>query len=245
MPRKGEINDRTGEHFVNNQGCSFFIVEYKKNNDLWVQFEDEFGARVHTAYDKCVRGTVSNPMHRDVYGVGIRCGIKTKVNSKTTKEYSLWQGMLRRCYAEEYLRKYPTYQGCVVCERWHRFDYFLEDLPLIEGYELWVNNNDFRAIHLDKDIKGGDRKIYSLETCMFVDQAENVRECMSRRTHYSQARAVRGTHKQTGETVEFESVSEASRSLGISYNSISGYLRGRYKTVAGDYTWEYVGDKCA
>lgn len=33
MARKGEIIDRTGEHFVNNQGCSFFIVKYNNNED--------------------------------------------------------------------------------------------------------------------------------------------------------------------------------------------------------------------
>lgn len=180
MPRKGEINDRTGERFVNNQGCSFFIVEYNKNNDLWIQFEDEFETRVHTRYDKCLNGSICNPMYRDVYGVGMRCGIKTKVNGKTTKEYSLWNGMLRRCYSKEYQDKFPTYKGCTVCERWHRFDYFLEDIQKLDGYDLFINNTKPHGIHLDKDIKGNGSKIYSPETCIFITNEENVKEANRR-----------------------------------------------------------------
>lgn len=244
MPRKGQINDRTGEHFVNNQGCSFFIVEYVNNNKCLVEFEDEFKGQRWVKYCHCVEGSVCNPFRRDVYGVGIRCGIKTKVNGKTTKEYSLWNDMLRRCYSEKYLEKYPTYQGCTVCERWHRFDLFLEDLPLIEGYELWINNSNPRAIHLDKDIKGGDKKIYSLETCMFIDQAENVRDAVSRRTKQPNAKPVKGINQQTGEVVEFNSASEASRALEINVCGIIGCCNKRYK-VSGGYTWEYIGDNNA
>ena len=249
MPRKGEIKDRTGERFVNNQGCSFFIVEYNHSKDLWVQFEDKHGAKVHVEYNQCTRGSVKNPYHPTVWNVGYigrtTDGVTPTTAGENYKKYRLWYEMLRRCYSKEYHEKYPTYKNCSLCERWHSFANFLEDLPLIEGYELWVNNNDFRAIHLDKDIKGGDRKIYSLETCMFVDQAENVREMSSRCDTQKRHRIkVVATNINNGEKLVFDSILKASKTLGVHVGSVSNCLSGKSKT-AGGYTWENVGDKCA
>ena len=93
-----------------------------------------------------------------------------KKNGKTTREYTLWTNMLRRCY---YIDD-ECYKNCEVCERWHCYANFLEDLPLIEGYELWINNNNYE---LDKDFKqqGTEYKIYSIETCIFIPKNENTK----------------------------------------------------------------------
>ena len=45
--------DRIGERFTTNEGYEIIIVEYNRNNDLWVEFQDGHGARVRTQYDKC------------------------------------------------------------------------------------------------------------------------------------------------------------------------------------------------
>ena len=84
-------------------------------------------------------------------------------------------------YAKEYQDKYPTYKGCIVCERWHRFDYFLEDIQKLDGYNLFINNIKPHGIHLDKDTKGNGSKIYSPETCIFITNKENVKEANRRR----------------------------------------------------------------
>ena len=181
MARKGEINDRTGEHFVNNQGCSFFIVKYINNNDVTIQFEDEFSAIVHTQYKHCTDASIRNPFHRGIYGIGMIGNVPRGYRTKYKKEYTLWNGMLRRCYSKEYQDKFPTYKGCTVCERWHRFDYFLEDIQKLDGYDLFINNIKPHGIHLDKDTKGNGSKIYSPETCIFITNEENVKEANRRR----------------------------------------------------------------
>ena len=104
------------------------------------------------------------------------------------REYHLWNSMLRRCYSEKELAKCPTYRGCQVCEKWQVLSGFIEDLPLIEGYELWKNNPN-QYISIDKDIKGNRSKLYSLENCKFVTKVENSRECAVR-TDLSRARKI-------------------------------------------------------
>jgi hypothetical protein len=66
-----------------------------------------------------------------------------------------------------------------VCKRWLIFANFLEDLPKIENYELWVHG----GYALDKDIKqqGVENKVYSLDTVCFVTQSDNNKEMNSRR----------------------------------------------------------------
>lgn len=182
--RKGDImgskkEERLGETFVSNEGCTFFIIEYVNANCVTVKFADEYGAEIHTAYHNCKKGSVKNPYFNSVFGVG-RIGVgdfKTFINGKMTREYYLWGNMIERCYSG----KYPTYANVTVCNRWLVYANFLEDLPLIEGYELWLNSEEM--ISLDKDLKqvGVKNKVYSLETVKFVTQGENAREVCERK----------------------------------------------------------------
>lgn len=174
--------NRVGEKFVNNKGCEMVIVEYGGNRDIWVEFQDEHKARVHTNYCNCQRGKVANPYHPSIYEHGylglMSDGSKPKTsdeNGKHTREYDVWRRMLERCYSEKLHKKYPSYKDCSVCQRWLCFANFLEDLSLIENYELWLNNDGYA---LDKDLKqqGIKNKVYSLETCCFITRGENSRE---------------------------------------------------------------------
>lgn len=181
MGRKSKANERVGETFVNQMGSVFFIKEYRRNDDVVVKFMDEHGVEVHTEYKNCVKQKVKNPYDKTVYGVGYLGEIgdfKTYVNGMPTRPYSLWKEMLNRCYSG----KYPTYANVTVCERWLCFANFLEDLPLIEGYQWWLENPK-QYIALDKDLKqvGIENKVYSLETVKFVSASENSKEVHSRK----------------------------------------------------------------
>ena len=223
--------DRIGERFINNEGYEIIIVEYNRNNDLWVEFQDEYKARVHTSYQACQKGNVKNPSYKGKPHKGKR-------NISHTREYSLWYSMMYRCYSEKSLEKHPTYRNVTVCERWHDLQNFLKDLPLIEGYELWLNNDNYC---LDKDLKqqGIDNKVYSLDTCCFITNEENIRE-MALRTELGKTTKktkVYGINIKNGEKTRlFNSIEEACNELGVHKSCVSRCIHGERKTHGG-YKW--------
>ena len=177
MGRKLKAEERLGMTFVSNEGCKFFVKEYITNTDVIVKFIDEHGAEIHTSWQCCQNGRVKNPYFTSIYGVGC-LGEGDFLTGKNTREYGLWKAMLNRCYSGNY----PTYENVTVCDRWLVYANFLEDLPLNEGYEMWLNNPNQR-IAMDKDLKqiGVENKVYSLETVKFVTQSENSKEVCERR----------------------------------------------------------------
>jgi hypothetical protein len=181
MARANKRNERLGETFVNQMGSAFFIKEYNSRIDVVVKFCDEHGAEVHTSYQACQNGKVKNPYDKTVYNVaciGEIGDFKTYVNGVPNREYNLWKHMINRCYSGNY----PTYANVTVCERWLVFANFLEDLPFIENYEWWLENEN-QYIALDKDLKqiGVENKVYSLETVKFVSASENTKEMNERK----------------------------------------------------------------
>ena len=130
-----------------------------------------------------------------------------------------------------------------MCQRWLCFANFLEDLPLIENYEYWLNNPN-QGIALDKDIKGNNSKVYCLDNCCFVTRSENSRE-MAIRTELSgcEPEKIYGVNIKTGEkTKVFHGIREVERELGIHRSSISRCLNGERKS-AGKYQWFKVEEK--
>lgn len=71
--------------------------------------------------------------------------------------------MIERCYSTNYKEKYPTYKDCTVCKEWHTFSTF----------RSWMEKQDWKDKELDKDTINPDNKVYSPETCVFVDSRVN------------------------------------------------------------------------
>ena len=162
----------------------------------------------------------------------------TSFHGKSTREYRLWATMINRCYSKR------AYKNCTVCERWLCFANFLQDLPLIEGYELWKNNPD-KKICLDKDFKqpNTQHKIYSLETCKFISNEQNSRES-AKRNGLGKDRPkdkIIAICIETGEEIIFDSQNEAARQLGCSQANIFRILKGQYRQTKG-YTFRYFND---
>ena len=230
---RSKKNERLGQVFTNKYGCVFKIVEYNNTKDLIVEFQDEHKHRQHTQYSVCLKGEVFNPYFKSVYGVGYK-GVTNYTGSQ--REYTLWHGMMGRCYSEKIQAKNPTYVGCQVCERWHCFANFVEDLPLIKGYDLWKNNPSQR-VSLDKDVLGNS-KIYSLETCCFITIEDNSRERNIRKPVGT--RELVSVDIKTGQVYSYPSMMEAER---------QGFNRaGIWKCCKGDYSnhkerkWYYKED---
>ena len=85
-------------------------------------------------------------------GVRVRCPF-----------YRKWQNMLMRCYSSKYQEKYPTYVGCTACDEWLTFSNFRQ----------WMEKQDWKEMHLDKDLLVYGNKVYSPGFCVFVPQSLN------------------------------------------------------------------------
>lgn len=111
-----------GETFITNEGYVIRIIEYINNNEVLVEFNDERKYKRYAQLVSIRRGTVKNPYHPNVQGIGyLGSGDYTRAHVGTnnkTVEYQAWQSILERCYDNKYLEKSPTYIGCSVCEEW-------------------------------------------------------------------------------------------------------------------------------
>lgn len=106
---------------------------------------------------------------RLVFGVGFNdtkfyvSGIVVDVRIEDCPFYRKWIGMLARCYNEKQRSKYPTYIGCTVCDEWLTFS----------NFRSWMEKQDWQGKSLDKDLLVKGNKVYSPETCVFVDHMTN------------------------------------------------------------------------
>lgn len=101
--------------------------------------------------------------HKSICNIGINDS-KTpiKIDGKHIKAYSIWYGMMTRCYSTNRSRN-PTYTNCTVDKEWHLFS----------NFEQWFTKNYVEGWHLDKDILVPGNKVYSAKVCVFVPQALN------------------------------------------------------------------------
>ena len=139
----------------------FKVLKYNDSANVEIQF-------LKTGYETLVQltnirnGNVKDPYLPSVYGVGI-LGTKypSKVNGVKTKEYDLWNNMLKRCYSDNYKKKNPTYEGCEVSENFKHYSYFYEWCHKQIGFGV-------DGFELDKDLLIKGNKVYSENVCIFI-----------------------------------------------------------------------------
>ena len=139
------------------------------------------------------------------------------------KEIYLWRGMISRCYDVDN-PNYVNYggRGITVCDRWLCCENFINDIPLIYGYDECLFYQGL--LELDKDIRGvGYRSQYNLTNCQFVTRQTNHNEMMRRRKPYTSSKYVGVTKLKDG---KWQS--------SISYQSRNVYI-GRYDSEEEAY----------
>lgn len=105
---------------------------------------------------------------RLIYSVGINDAdyiVSYNDGNKIVKcqYYERWYKILTRCYSEKYHKKQPTYKDCIICDEWKLFSNFMK----------WMKKQEWKEKAIDKDIIIKDNKIYSPETCCFIQQNIN------------------------------------------------------------------------
>ena len=158
--------DCVGNVFKSLNSGDFKVLKYNDSYNVEIQF-------LKTGYETVARlghiksGSVKDPYSPSTYGVGIT-GAKYQitVNGVHTKEYDLWNGMLRRCYSDALKKKYPTYIDCEVSDKFKSYEYFYEWC----NKQIGFSNKDW---HLDKDLLVKGNKVYSEDTCVFIPREIN------------------------------------------------------------------------
>lgn len=182
-----------------------------------------------------------------LYGIGYNSKTKgyiTFKNKKKTREYALWQRIMERCYSEKFHKRSPTYINCKVCDRWHDYQNFCEDLPKIEGYELWLNNDN---IHLDKDIKSKhlENKEYSIDTCKFVTPIENNCAIINKKNIDIETKTMKTMKKCIAVRIEdeyseeFFNIRGFSRKYSLNPSNVRKVLNGEMNQTKG-WTFTYI-----
>lgn len=248
-----------GIEFTTNEGYQVVVVDYINTNKVIIMFLDEHRHKMPVTWQNVKNGRVRNPFHRSIFGVGYlgtdsngkvpNTTKKGKNRSVSTREYNVWYRMMVRCYDEKHHERKPTYKNVTVCDRWHCFANFLEDLPKIMNYEYWKSHpNEYVA--LNKDIYYAelgietDCKEYSLLTTRFIDNGENVLEMIDRhgtgtppvKVRYIKPVPYTGIDKPYQGKI-YESMSQASRETGDSTGKIWSHCNGK---VDKEQEWEYV-----
>ncbi|WZL56168.1 hypothetical protein SP3_00109 [Bacillus phage fHSPT3] len=225
-------DDILGCRLFNKSGQSFIvkdkiITETGKANKYLVKFEE-------TGYESIVekvqikRGTVKDRYARSVFGIGYLGDVKM-VDHK--REYIMWSGMLERCY-DSSCERYKDYGGAgvTVCDRWHSFENFLEDLPNIEGYDEALFKQ--KKIFIDKDIKQKsipkNKKVYSPDTCCFVSrQINNANRDLTNASNHFIATS------PDGEVIYVRGLRPFSKKYGLHRPIIKKCLRGEREDYDG------------
>lgn len=122
-----------------------------------------------------------NRLKPSVFGSGI-LGYTEELEKngrlRDMKEYHVWAGIIERA-CTQHTKNELSYNDVSVCERWKRFDYFLEDIDKIENYDKWKEfgnkyPNKKNEWELDKDTKIIGNKTYCLESCRFLHKKFNA-----------------------------------------------------------------------
>jgi uncharacterized protein YneF (UPF0154 family) len=110
------------------------------------------------------RKQIKSPYCKSLCGIGYsgEGEFMMVVNGVKTREYKIWNSIMRRCYDNTLPKKTKIYDNVYVCDEWHNF----------QNFAKWYRENYYEIKNekmcLDKDILIKGNKIYSPETCCIV-----------------------------------------------------------------------------
>ena len=203
----------------------FRILGLVSRNNFLCEFLDRNNTKVLASKKYIKNGILRNPNHRTLHGVGYmgQGKYKSRTNGKINKEYTAWSAMISRCYyrVEEFN---PSYTNVTVCERWHSFQNFCEDIENLEGYKNWKNNKEYE---LDKDMMCSKlnmtSKIYSPKTCAFIKRSLNNSKEYK---HLNLTGLLYIAHRvKDGYEEEFKNQSEFARKYELTTSNISKCIK--------------------
>lgn len=167
---------KKGDIYTSNNYGEFKIVSELSPNKDRRRFLIEFlrtGTKKESSIREILNGEIKDPYFPKIFDIGYLGNSHKRHNERL---YNIWLNILARCYnskCKEY--KYYGEKGITVDKRWHCFEYFLNDVQYLDGFEFFNNPN--YKVELDKDILQSNKlfkdKIYSKDTCIWVKKIVN------------------------------------------------------------------------
>lgn len=165
---ESQAKERLGQVVINKQGERMKIIKYNNSRDIDIQFLDTNNIVYHQCYSNFKKGTTVDYFLPTEFKHGIIGNEEIKKNGQITKEFSYWAGMLKRCYNDVDLSRYPRYKRCKVEDEWF----------YLSNFSKWFNQNYYECgnekMCLDKDILYKNNTIYSKDTCIFIPERINI-----------------------------------------------------------------------
>ena len=225
QPKLNTNSKKVGKIIKSNLYGDVLVLDYLGNNLFEVQFQNT-GTIVKVSSSNLVKGEIRDVYYPDVMNIACCGRDKGELDQKTRKKlYVTWTNMLARCYNKDHL-SYGNYggKGKYVNNRWLCFEYFVEDVINIRG---WDNKKeDWSNWHLDKDLIGNGYE-YSKENCLWLHKNDNL--ARNERTTYFTFK-----NTKTGEEYTTNNISEFGRKfkLGAQFiKSLGTYLtNGKLKS---------------
>ena len=143
------------------------IISYTTSKSVLVRFVST-GYEVETNTQNIRTGRIKDRLTKTVHGVGCIGDGKHKPTSgrNRTKAYSVWCGIIARCYSVNDREKYKWYNDCSVSAEWLNFQNFAD------WYEKQPNANR-EYFDIDKDVLIHGNRVYSKDACMLVHKDVN------------------------------------------------------------------------
>lgn len=221
-----------GNTYTSEAGQDFKVIGVKTIKDssgkghtsYYVKFI-ESGYETWTSATSISRQRIKDRLYPSLCGIG-KIGYASITNNE--KAYSVWAGMIVRCYD---INEITHKKGASVCDRWHRFDYFLEDLPKVDGYVKEPFEKGLITLdRYKKQINTSDKIVYSLETCTFL----TLKESHMYRKHKSLKSFI--ATSPDGETFDVTGIRQFAKKHNINHAGIVQCLNGKQKQCKG---WKF------
>ncbi|AUR96323.1 hypothetical protein NVP1223O_26 [Vibrio phage 1.223.O._10N.261.48.A9] len=211
-------NSLVGEIFTSTNFGDVVVIEYADYYNVVIKFLST-GTVSNARLDSIRDGGVVDYNSPAVYGFGFRGYGAHKAKSKA---YTSWSAMIRRCYSQEWLERFPSYTGCRVCENWRNFQTFADWF-----YENLSEDLIGKRVEVDKDIIG-NRKIYSPSTCVLVEPKDNMAESNDRNLGKEYTLI-----NPEGDVVNIRNMNKFCRENNLDKSGMINVVNGKYKQHKG------------
>lgn len=170
--KKKDKNIRLGEEKLNNDNELMKITEYNYCDDIVIEFQDAFKARIKSTYNLFSTGGIKNPNHKGKYNQIIGNIYPTRYNNSPLKEFKTWDRVINRVYNPKYWEDRHNYSKVKLTEEWLYYPNFYEWIHSQENFEKFKLGYRWA---IDKDILSDYKnKIYSPDTCVLVPHYVNI-----------------------------------------------------------------------